>query len=615
MLVNKKVQENNPGCKVGIPMGFPDNESIAMKFLRNLLASILGTLLALGILFMFFILIIAGAAAGAEPVVRVKNNSVLQVSLQGPVPDYGGQFRINDLDYEFEEYNGLNHIIRAIDHAATDDRIEGISIKNSMIQSGSATAQSIRKAIERFKESGKFVYAYAELYTQKDYWLSSVADSLYINPQGIFDFRGLSSEVLFFGDFQEKSGVKMEVIRHGKYKSAVEPFLGNTMSPENRRQIEELLNGLWDQYLSDISASRGIPVASLNTYADQLAARTPVMAVDKGFADRLLHADEYRDLLKSETGTSLDEDLHVIDIEKYAEATARNRSKGGDRIAVVYAQGDIGYGRGSNDMIGQGIMYKSLKDARDDDRVKAIVLRVNSPGGLALTSDLIWREVEVTREVKPVIISMGNYAASGGYYIAAGGDRIFAEPTTITGSIGVFVTIPNVRDLAAKWGINAEQVNTNEHATAYSLFEEPSATFKKYSKESIEENYQHFLNVVAEGRGMTPEAVNEVAQGRVWSGTQALEKGLVDELGSLDDAVAYAAETAELSDYTTVDYPVYESEFIDALNELGIGFFNSKQELLKQELGEEVYSLMMQLREMAAMKGVQARLPYELKIQ
>lgn len=586
-----------------------------MNFLRNLLASILGTILAIGILFMFFLLIMVGAAAGSEPMVRVKDNSILQISLQRPIPDYGGQFRINDLDYEFEEYMGLNHIIRAIDHAAEDDKIKGISIVNPMIQSGSATTQAIRKALDRFRESGKFVYAYAELYSQKDYWLASVADSVYLNPQGIFDFRGLSSEVLFFGDFQDKSGLRMEVVRHGKYKSAVEPFLGNTMSEENRQQISELLHGIWGEYLNDISASRGVPVETLESYADDLAARTPEMAVENGFADRLLYVDEYRGILKEALGTDPSDDIETIGMEDYAEYAARQRSRGGSRIAVVYAQGDIGYGEGSQDMIAQGIMYKSLKDAREDDRVKAIVLRINSPGGLALTSDLIWREVAITSEQKPVIISMGNYAASGGYYIAAGGDRIFAEPTTITGSIGVFATIPNVRGLAAKWGINAEQVTTNRYSTGYSLFEEPSEAFKNYSKESIERDYKHFLEIVAEAREMSVEEVDEVAQGRVWTGAQALEKGLVDELGSLQDAVAYAAEQVGVSTYTTVDYPVYESNFLDALNDIGIGFFNTREEVLKQELGAEVYDLMMRIKHLASMKGVQARLPYELKIQ
>ncbi|WP_224488772.1 signal peptide peptidase SppA [Robertkochia flava] len=587
-----------------------------MNFLRNLLASILGTLLALGIIFMLLLLIMVGATAGADPVVRVKNNSILRISLQGPVPDYGGQFRINDLDYEFEEYDGLNHMLRAIEHAAEDDRIKGISIENSMLQAGNATAQTLRKALQEFKDSGKFVYAYAELYAQKDYWLSSVADSVFLNPQGILDFRGLSSEVLFFGDFQDKSGLRMEVVRHGKYKSAVEPFLGNSMSEENRRQITELLGSVWEQYLLDISESRGLEVETLNGYADQLLARTPEMALENGFVDGLLYADQYDDFLKEQAGTNAGNDLEFINLEKYAEYTARTRSKSAaNRIAVVYAQGDIGYGKGSKDVIGQGIMYKSLKDAREDNRVKAIVLRVNSPGGLALTSDLIWREVEVTQKVKPVVVSMGNYAASGGYYIAAAGNRIFAEPTTITGSIGVFVTIPNIRELASRWGINAEQVNTNKNSTAYSLFESPTETFKKYSEESIEENYQHFLRIVAEGRDMTTEQVNEVAQGRVWSGAQAVEKGLVDELGSLDDAIRYAAGSAGISDYVTVDYPVYESNFRDALGDLGIGFFDAREDILKQELGAEVYELLTKIRQMAAMKGVQARLPFELQIQ
>ncbi|WP_224483963.1 signal peptide peptidase SppA [Robertkochia aurantiaca] len=587
-----------------------------MKFLRNLLASVMGTLIALGIIFMFF-LIIASLAGSSEDVVRVKNNSVLEISFQEPIKDYGGQFKFTDLQWEYENYNGLNNILSAIDHARTDDRIRGISINNSFLTAGSASAKAIRDAIATFKESGKWVYAYGDLMVQKDYYLASVADSVFLNPAGELDFRGLSSEVLFYKELQEKSGVKMEVIRHGKYKSAVEPFLSNEMSEENREQISELLESLWDTFLADISADRNIPKERLNRLADSLGARTPGLALENGFVDALFYTDEYRDLITRKLDEPTSEDINLITIRDYAKHVAQTRGAyGSNRVAVIYAQGEIGYGEGSDDYIGQGVMFKALRKAREDDKIKAVVLRIDSPGGLALTSDLIWREILVTRKVKPVVISMGDMAASGGYFMAVAGDYIFAEPSTVTGSIGVFATIPNMHELADRIGINAEQVNTNRHSTPYSLFEPADEEFRELAREQIEDYYREFLNKVAEGRNMSVEAVDEVAQGRVWTGVQALEKGLVDELGGLDDAVKYAAEQAGISDYKTIDYPVYETSIEEILRgRSGVGLFRSKQELLKQEIGEELFGILQNIKTWGEQKGVYARLPFEINIR
>jgi len=586
-----------------------------MKFLRNLLAAVLGTLIALGIMFMFF-LIIATIAGSAEQPIIVKDNSVLEIAFDQPLKDYGGTYKFTDLEYQFNEYNGVNNVLFAIKKAATDDKIKGISIHSSFLSTGAATTKSIRDAIAEFKDSGKFVYAYGDIYMQKDYYLASVADSVFLNPAGTLDFRGLSSEVLFFKDLQENTGVQMEVIRHGKYKSAVEPFLSNTMSDENREQITELLLSVWDTYLGDIAQSRAMTEDQLNTFADNLATRTPEMALANNFVDALAYADQYNAAIKANMGLSEDQDLNHINILDYGEyAYTTLRSKATDRIAVIYAQGEIGFGKGNDNYIGQDIMFKSLRDARDDDRVKAIVLRINSPGGMAITSDIIWREIQVTKEVKPVIVSMGDLAASGGYYMAVAGDRIFAEPTTITGSIGVFATLPNVSDLAERWGINAEQVNTNKNATSYSLFEPASDDFKSFMKMGIEEFYQTFLTKVAQGRSMTIAEVDSVAQGRVWTGEQALEKGLVDEIGGIDQAIEYAASTTGLSSYRIANYPIYETSLEELLRGLSsFGFAESKEELLKEELGEEIYKVMQQLKAVSTQKGLQARMPFEIDI-
>jgi len=586
-----------------------------MKFLRNLLAAILGTLIALGIIFMFF-LIIATIAGSAEQPIIVKDNTVLEIAFDQPLKDYGGTYRFTDLDYQFEEFNGVNNVLFAINKAMDDDKIKGISIHSSFLNTGAATTKSIRDAILTFKDSGKFVYAYGDMYMQKDYYLASVADSVFLNPTGTLDFRGLSSEVLFFKELQENSGVKMEVIRHGKYKSAVEPFISNTMSDENRQQISELLFSVWDTYLEDIGDSRGLTTEQLNTYADELATRTPELALEHNFVDVLAYMDQYVETIRNQIGLNNSEDVNRINILDYAEHASKTmRSTANDRIAVIYAQGEIGYGKGNDNYIGQEIMFKSLKKAREDDRVKAIVLRINSPGGMAITSDIIWREILVTKEVKPVIVSMGDLAASGGYYMAVAGDKIFAEPTTITGSIGVFATIPNVSGLAENWGINAEQVNTNKNATAYSVFEPASDEFKDYLTVGIEEFYQTFLKKVADGRSMTVSEVDAVAQGRVWTGKQAKEKGLVDEIGGLNEAIEFAATSTETSSYRIVNYPIYETSVEELLRGLSsFGFAETKEEILKKELGEEIYKVMEQLKAVGTKKGVQARLPFEINI-
>ncbi|WP_321826509.1 signal peptide peptidase SppA [Maribacter dokdonensis] len=586
-----------------------------MKFLRNFLASILGSLFAFGILFVMF-LIFVSLVSSSEDAVAVKDNSILELQLQRPISDYTGSNELDPFAGIFEESQGLDEIIHAIEVAKNDDRIKGISINNNFIIAGLAQTQAIRRSLEDFKAEGKFIYAYADFFMQRDYYLASVADSVFINPVGVLDFKGLSTEVLYYKELQEKSGVKMEVIRHGKYKSAVEPYLENNMSEANRSQLTALLQSLWNSMVTDISETRSISESNLNVIADTLGGRTPNFAKLSGLVDDVVFYDQYENKLANALELKKDDKINYSSLDDYVKYSNKKTLKSGDdKIAVVFAQGEIFYGEGGPNIIGQGIINEALIKAREDDKVKAIVLRVNSPGGSALTSDIIWREVELAKKVKPVIVSMGNVAASGGYYIAAGANKIFAEPTTITGSIGVFGTVPNLTELADNVGINAEQVGTNKNAVEYSLFEPMQESFKNQVQESIEETYETFLQRVSQGRGMTMAQVDSVAQGRVWSGTEALEIGLVDELGNLDDAISAAAEMAEIDTYGVKKFPKYKSGFERFMEDLEGASVKIKENLLKDEIGEEAYQVLKELQSFKKQSGVQARMPFALDIK
>jgi protease-4 len=586
-----------------------------MNFLRNLLASILGSLVAFGILMGMFFIFIA-LVSNVDDGVVVKRNSVLEFGFMAPVKDYTGK---DDTDPFLGLWNneiGLDEILHAIAIAKTDANIEGISLTTNFLQAGIAQTREIREALLDFKSSGKFVYAYSDFFSQKDYYLASVADEVYLNPVGALDFKGLSTEILYFKDFQEKTGVKMEVIRHGKYKSAVEPFLSNTMSDENRLQIQELISSIWNVIIDDISQSRNISAEHLNVIADTLGGRTPKYALASGLVDGNLHFDQYEALLKDKMGVGTDDELNYISFEDYAFGANRKKiHKSADKIAVIYAQGEIFYGEGGKDFIGQGVMVDALRKAKDDESIKGIVLRVDSPGGSALVSDIIWREIELVKEEKPVVVSFGNVAASGGYYIGVGGDKIFAEPTTITGSIGVFGTIPNVHELAGNIGVNAEQVGTNKNSVDYSLFEPMDDTFRSTIQEGIEDTYQIFLERVAAGRNMTIDQVDALAQGRVWSGVDAKANGLVDELGNLDDAIETAAEMAGLDEYSIRKYPKYKSDFERFMEDLGGVKSKIGEEAIKEQLGTEAYQVFSEFKKLSEQKGIQAKMPFSLNIK
>jgi len=586
-----------------------------MNFLRNLLAAIIGCLMAFGIVFiMFFVLI--SLLGSDEDAVAVKDNSVLQVQLQRPIADYVGNNEMNPFAGLFQGAQGLDEILHAVTVAKDDERIKGISLNNNFIMAGLAQTQAIRKVLEEFKATGKFIYTYGDFYMQKDYYLASVADSIFMNPVGVLDFKGLSSEVLFFKDLQEKTGVKIEVIRHGKYKSAVEPFLQNEMSDANRLQIKELIQSLWNSMVSDIAVGRGISEADLNVIADTLGGRTPKYAKKSGLLDDIVFYDEYEQKISKALALSEGEDINYIDLEDYVNYANKKILKSGtDKIAVVFAQGEILYGEGGPDIIGQGIINEALIKARKDKNVKAIVLRVNSPGGSPLTSDIIWREIELAKKVKPVVVSMGNVAASGGYYISAGANKIFAEPTTITGSIGVFGTVPNMTGLAKDIGINAEQVGTNANSIEYSLFEPMTEAFRNQVQESVEDTYNTFLERVAQGRGISIAQADSLAQGRVWSGVDAKRIGLVDELGTLEDAIAAAAVLANMDTYGIKKFPKYKSGFERFMEDLEGASVQLRNRMISDEIGEEPYRVLKDLKSGMEQKGVQVKMPFILNIK
>jgi protease-4 len=516
---------------------------------------------------------------------------------------------------EDSEKIGLIDVIDAIEIAKTDDDIKGISILNSNSELGMAQRKALRDAMEDFKKSGKFVMAYANSFSQKEYYLNSVANSIYLNPVGEMDFRGLSSEIMFFKDFQEKSGVKMEVIRHGKYKSAVEPFLENKMSEANREQISALLNSVWTSVTSDISKSRAIPVAKLNEIANGLLARTPQMAKSQKLIDYIAYEDEYHNAIKKVLKVAADKDYDKISILDYTRKTITTAEimNTKDKIAIIYAQGEIRSGEGDVEVIGEGAMRRSLSEARKDKNIKAIVLRIDSPGGDALTSDLIWREIELTKKVKPVVVSMGNYAASGGYYIACNANTIFAENSTITGSIGVFGILPNLTQLATKMGLHSEQVKTNENSAEYSPFLPLDEKTKAVTQESVEQVYKTFVTHVAQGRKMTFAQVDAIAQGRVWTGSEALKIGLIDKIGGMDNALETAAKLAKISSYSTRNYPEFDKSFNEILENLPLT--KLKESFIKEEIGLENYSLLNKIKKVQSQKGIQASLPFEIIIQ
>ena len=589
-----------------------------MNFFKSFLASVLGTIVAfivVGLLMTMSIAGIATAVATEDAVpVEIKANSVLELDLDIPMYDNVGATQ------EFEEALGLGEealkfydVVSAIRKAAADENIKGIDLKCQFPLMGWSQAQTIRKALNEFKAAGKFIYTYGDYFGQKGYYLASVSDSIFVHPMGGMDFKGLAAEVLYYKDFQDKYGFKMEVVRHGKYKSAVEPYLESEMSENNRTQISSLLESVWGQVSKDIQASRNLSEAALDAIANNLSASLPEKAKEVQLIDDVIYESDYENKLKAALGLAEDEKIKTTALKQLTGKNGLYKKGVRERIAVIYAQGPVLYSEGSENVIGQDVFLEAIDEAVKNRRVKAIVLRIDSPGGSALTSDIIWNALVKAKEEKPLVVSMGNVAASGGYYLAVAGDEIYATDMTITGSIGVFATVPNIKGFSEDIGINASHVKTHDNALGYSVFKAPEGHFRATIKEGIEHVYDTFKQRVASGRNMTVEEVEAIAQGRVWTGEQALQNGLVDGLGGMDQAIEAAARLAELEEYNLISYPKIEPELEDFLSVMGP--FGAIDEVLMEQYPEEIRAFLTTLSTEANRPNLELRLPYSVEIK
>ncbi len=585
------------------------------QFFKNVLASCVGVGLAIiGIMALFFFIGIGLASSASEKKVSVDDNSVLKITFSQTIPEQTNNLETNPFDLKNQHILGLSDIEDAIEHAASDDKIKGIYLNlDEGIHSGIAKATSLRNALLKFKESGKFIIAYSKYYTQGAYYVSSVADKVYVNPLGGIDFHGFSAMIPFFKDMLDKIGVKMQVFYAGDFKSATEPYRLNEMSDQNRLQLRQYLEPVFNNYLTEIGKSRNKSVAELRTMADGLKIQSATDAVNYGLADTEGYVDDVIADLKAKLELDEDKDVNLVSLEDYAKSyTEKKDYSAKNKIAVVYAEGSILTENGEKGNIVDDDYVKIIRKIREDEKFKAIVLRVNSPGGSALASDNIWRELTLAQKVgQKVVVSMGDYAASGGYYIACMADKIYAEPNTLTGSIGVFQMLPNASELFDnKLGIHWDSVKTTASSTGLNPFFDLSEQEKAALQSSTNRIYEIFLQKVADGRNMTRDQVHQVAQGRIWTGTKAKELNLVDEIGTLDGAIAAAASLAGVEEYRISEYPTQKEPLQAFIEELtGEGdddAFESK--IMAKQMGG-LYPYYKQLKEIIGTQGVQARLP------
>ncbi len=588
------------------------------QFFKFMFASMLGFFLTFVIIFFIMVGVIASIASfSRKEVVEVEKQSVLHLTLEREIVDRGGRSPFESFDFmSFSPTTtiGLNDLINNLKKAKEDENIEGVFLDLTFVNAGWSSIDEIRQAIEDFKESGKFVISYGDSYTQNAYYLATVADEIYLHPEGIVDFRGINAEMFFLKNMLDRLGIDPQIIRHGEYKSAGEMFNQERMSPENREQVTSYINSIWNNIMADIAKSRGLSVNHLNQVANELLTRTSELSLEWDMIDGIMYRDEILDEIRTRIGIDLQDDINFVSLSQYERAPrpkSMERPRTRDKIAVVYGMGNILPGSGSETSIGSDRIAGAIREARKDTTVKAIVFRINSPGGSALASDVILREVELASREKPVIASMCDVAASGGYYIACKADLIVANPNTITGSIGVFGMIPNMQDFFnEKLGITFDNVKTNDFSDLASVTRPLSRAEREIIKESIENVYETFIGHVAEGRDMTTSTVDELGQGRVWSGAEARQNGLIDEFGGLNFAIEKAAELAELEVYRLVEYPKRK----DFLARLRQDFGGIKEERLKNKLGS-AYHFYQQVDKVNEMTGILMRMPYDLTIE
>jgi len=585
-------------------------------FFKYLFASMLGFFLSVVIIFIIVIVIIFGAISSFDDdkSVTVSNNSILFLNLDQPITERTPKNPFGNLPIvgsNEKDGIGLNDLLKSIKKAKTDDNIKCIYLNVSSPNAGFATMREVRNALIDFKKSHKKIISYSEVYTQGAYYLASVADKIYLNPEGALEFKGFSSELTFFKGTLEKAGVEMQVIRVGNYKSAVEPFILDKMSDYNRKQVTAYVGGLYNTFLTDIAKSRNIERDSLFSIADQYKIQQPHDALNYKMIDGLKYKDQILEELKGISGRTKGENIRSVEINDYAKNSSEaNSSK--NKVAVIYANGEISGGEGNDNQIGSERISRAIRKARLDDDIKAVVIRVNSPGGSALASDVIWREIVLTKKEKPVIASFGDVAASGGYYIGCAADSIFVQPNTITGSIGVFGIIPNFQNLMTnKLGITFDGVKTGQYADIMATNRPMTAGERFIIQNELNRVYSGFVSRVADGRKKSKAYIDSIGGGHVWIGTDAVQIGLADRIGSFNDAINAAAKKAKIKDFKVVEYP----DVIDPLKSLMDESTDKiKTYYTKQELGDH-YMLYQQMKKVMASSGIQARMPFEAVIK
>lgn len=583
------------------------------NFLSSLLATIIGILIMTIVLVLVFIGIVTASTAKEIP--QVKENSVLLAKFSSPIADRSD-------DNPFTKYMtgnpmgensmGLDQILKDLKKAKSDENIKGIFLNLRVVPAGITTLAEIREGLLDFKKSGKFIYAFADTYTQKSYFLATVADSIFMTPEGMFLFSGLSAEATFYKNALDKVGVEMQVVKHGSYKSAAESFTRTDLSDENREQIEGYVGAIWDVIVEKISESRDIPVEQLNKYADELVTLDSEKLVESGMIDGLIYYDEMLSLMKKKLNVKEEDDIEGIGIDAYKNVTIKEKKEySRDKIAVIYAMGMVIDGNAGEGYIGSERIAKAIRQARRDKTVKAIVFRVNSGGGSVTASDVIYREAKLAAQEKPFVASMGNVAASGGYYIVSPADTIIASQSTITGSIGVIFSIPNMKELMNdKLGITTDVVKTNKHADMYTVFDPLDPEERVFIQKSVDDTYENFVSLVSENRGIPYEKVDAMAGGRVWSGTDAMELGLIDLFGGLDRSIEVAAEMAGLENYRVQSLPVLEDPIAQLIKELTGG---ATVRTIQRELGDQ-YMHYKRIQEIREMRGLQSIIPFELEL-
>lgn len=582
------------------------------SFFKNVLANIVAIIIIAAVFSLFLIMIIASSALSGDQKPNIKDNSVLTLDfktnlIDSPTEDQGEMFAFGETNKNILILDMLD----AIKKAKNDSKIKGISVETDGIRAGFTQLDDVRAALEDFKKSGKFVYAYGNVVSQSAYYLGSVADQYILNPAGGIDLKGLATEVLYMKNFADKYGIGIQIIRHGKYKSAVEPYMRDDMSPENKEQLSTLLNDIWSLNSQKIATSRKIDSAQFRVVVDSLYGTIPELSLQHKLVDRLLQKSEYDQMIKTKLQLKEKDKLTKVSFTKYINSYREESANKDNQIAVLYASGAIYNGEGYQNIFADNFV-KDIKKLADDEKIKAVVLRINSPGGSANASDEILFELQQLKKKKPLVVSFGDYAASGGYYIAMAADKIYSEPNTLTGSIGVFGMIPYFKEIANKNGFTAIPVTTNANSNMYSPINGVTPGGVSMLTRSVEQTYKRFVHFVTVNRKKSFEQIDEIGGGRVWSGTRAKNIGLVDELGTLQDAINFAATKIKVKDYSISSYPKKISPFQQIFKNLDENEISAR--LIKNKIGTENYRLFEQITDPKLQQGVMMQMPFQIKI-